>query len=267
MDIEHIARCFDESGKVRFRDATGPQYIKFGSAKDNDSQVNIRFGQIKIPGKDVAEFFEPSVQCVVDAVKEQTKTKPEKFTVSLSLRCCPNFSHFNSMSFSSAGFLQVSGYLTALGPSCPPAALMLSASSTMRQYLINPLSKALLTRCRNKAVSNGSVSFYLDRKVHSRLTKVAYGTEALILYDPEDPTHFVRKNNVIDTRTGGGLWLPNHFATILKKVCKPDVPLYPLIRPYLTCRAWKFLLVGTYSRNPTWSIPLLQMRGRASAQP
>jgi len=83
MDIEHIARCFDESGKVRFRDAEGAQYIKFGSAKDNDSQVNIRFGQLKLPGKDVAQFFEPSVQCIIDAVKEQTKDKADQFTVSL----------------------------------------------------------------------------------------------------------------------------------------------------------------------------------------
>jgi len=133
MDIEHIARCFDESGKVRFRDATGPQYIKFGSAKDNDSQVSIRFGQLKLPGKDVADFFEPSVQCVIDAVKEQTKAKPDKFTVSLFfLICHVNVSHFSSTLFSSEGFPQVNGCSTALGPSCPLAALTLFASSTMR---------------------------------------------------------------------------------------------------------------------------------------
>jgi len=81
MDIEHIARCFDESAKVRFRDAAGAQYIKFGSAKDNDAAANIRFGQLKLPGQTVAEFFQPSIDCIVDAVKEQIKAKPEQFKV------------------------------------------------------------------------------------------------------------------------------------------------------------------------------------------
>jgi len=134
MDIEHIARCFDESGKVRFRDADGAQYIKFGSAKDNDSKVNIRFGQLKLPGKEVAEFFEPSVQCIIDAVKEQTKEKSDKFTVSLLFFVVLAKVHnLASTSFSSAGFPGVSGCSTALRLSCPPAVLTLCASSIMRE--------------------------------------------------------------------------------------------------------------------------------------
>ena len=81
MDIEYIARCFDESSKVRFRDAEGAQYIKFGSAKDNDVEVNIRFGQLKLPGTIVAEFFQPSIDCIVDAIKDQIKVKADQFKV------------------------------------------------------------------------------------------------------------------------------------------------------------------------------------------
>jgi len=84
MDIEYIARCFDESAKVRFRDAAGAQYIKFGSTKDNDVDVNIRFGQLKLPGQVVAEFFQPSIDCIIDAVKEQIKAKPDRFKVDAS---------------------------------------------------------------------------------------------------------------------------------------------------------------------------------------
>ena len=81
MDIEYIARCFDESSKVRFRDVESPQYIKFGSAKDNDVRANIRFGQLKLPGKIVAECFQPSIDCIVEAVKGQVQAKPDQFKV------------------------------------------------------------------------------------------------------------------------------------------------------------------------------------------
>jgi len=89
MDIEYIARCFDETAKVRFRDAAGAQYIKFGSTKDNDVDVNIRFGQLKLSGQIVAEFFQPSIDCIVDAVKEQIMAKPDRFKVTAATFFCP----------------------------------------------------------------------------------------------------------------------------------------------------------------------------------
>jgi len=82
MDIEHIRRCFDESTKVFFRDSASPQYIRFGSSKDNDPQVGIRLGQLKLPGTVVANFFEPSVNCIVDAVKTYIQDNPGQCGVS-----------------------------------------------------------------------------------------------------------------------------------------------------------------------------------------
>jgi len=49
-DIDHICTTFDKTTKLRFRDAAEPQYIKFGGARDNDLEYNIRFGQLKLPG-------------------------------------------------------------------------------------------------------------------------------------------------------------------------------------------------------------------------
>jgi hypothetical protein len=49
-DLEHIIRCFDKTTKLRFRKAEEPQYIKFGSTRDNDEAYSIRFGQLKLMG-------------------------------------------------------------------------------------------------------------------------------------------------------------------------------------------------------------------------
>jgi len=49
-DLDHIVKCFDETTKTRFRNSEEPQYIKFGSLRDNDPHVNIRIGQLKLSG-------------------------------------------------------------------------------------------------------------------------------------------------------------------------------------------------------------------------
>ena len=82
-DVEHIVDCFDKTTKLRFRNSDEPQYIKFGAAKDNDQSYNIRFGQLKLLGSDVAKFFEPSVECIVNAVLEQCKMAHKPISVCL----------------------------------------------------------------------------------------------------------------------------------------------------------------------------------------
>jgi len=72
-DIEQIVSSFDKTTKLRFLDSDEPQYIKFGGARDNDPSFNIRSGQLKLLGTDVAKFFEPSVECIVNAVLEQRR--------------------------------------------------------------------------------------------------------------------------------------------------------------------------------------------------
>ena len=50
-DLGHIVRCFDKTTKLRFKKTEEPQYIKFGSTRDNDEAYNIRFGQLKLMGR------------------------------------------------------------------------------------------------------------------------------------------------------------------------------------------------------------------------
>jgi hypothetical protein len=49
-DLDHIVQCFDKATKLRFRNMEESQYIKFGSTRDNDEAVGIRFGQLKLKG-------------------------------------------------------------------------------------------------------------------------------------------------------------------------------------------------------------------------
>ena len=80
-DLDNIIKCFDKTTKLRFRNSDEPQYIKFGGAKDNDQIYNIRFGQLKLLGSDVASFFEPSVKCIVNAVLHQCKVAHKPISV------------------------------------------------------------------------------------------------------------------------------------------------------------------------------------------
>ena len=81
-DLDNIIECFDKTTKLRFRNSDEPQYIKFGGAKDNDKNYNIRFGQLKLLGSDVASFFEPSVECIVNSVLHQCKVSHKPISVS-----------------------------------------------------------------------------------------------------------------------------------------------------------------------------------------
>ncbi|KIM35041.1 hypothetical protein M413DRAFT_20826 [Hebeloma cylindrosporum] len=44
-ELDHIVHCFDKMTKMRFKDKDGSQYIKFGGARDNDAELNIRAGR------------------------------------------------------------------------------------------------------------------------------------------------------------------------------------------------------------------------------
>jgi len=70
---------------------------------------------------------------------------------------------------------------------------------------------------RNKAVSDGAVSFYLDHHVRSRVSKVCYGVATERSYIASDPEH--RKRAQTRYRDAAGIMvIPNGFRTILAKV-------------------------------------------------
>jgi hypothetical protein len=82
-----------------------------------------------------------------------------------------------------------------------------------------PLLHNLYLICRNKAVSNGAVSFYLDNAVTSRVSRATYGVEVYYDYDSTDPEHRKRGRLVeVHCATGEPI-LRGGFSVILPKVC------------------------------------------------
>ncbi|KAF9523665.1 hypothetical protein CPB83DRAFT_657624 [Crepidotus variabilis] len=183
-DLDHITSCFDKTTKTRFRKAEDPQYIKFGSARDNDPDVHVRFGQMRLAGNEVAEFFEPSVNCVMEAVLEQI------------IRDNSNIKHM----------VLVGGF---------------GSSDWLYQQVKDKLAGKELTITRpesslNKAVSNGAISFHLDHYVRTRVAKVTYGCRIHLPYDPKDPEHIKRSKHRF-TDPDGSLRINGCFRTVLKK--------------------------------------------------
>jgi len=68
---------------------------------------------------------------------------------------------------------------------------------------------------RNKAVSDGAISFYLHHIVKTRVSKVTYGTFCDVLYDPNNPNH--RARDVFTCHISGVTRIKGFFDIILPK--------------------------------------------------
>ncbi|KAJ3575399.1 hypothetical protein NP233_g1121 [Leucocoprinus birnbaumii] len=147
-DIPFIVDKVDKTTKPAFRGPKDPQYIKFGNARDRDPALGIRGGQLKLDGSILAQFFEPSIECIVAAVKEQQKySKKNVSTVFL------------------VGGFAASDYLFA-----PLQARLEPQGFTVRR------PDAHL----NKAVPDGAIAHSLQPAATSRVSKYAYGVKASI---------------------------------------------------------------------------------------
>ncbi|KAK0471597.1 hypothetical protein IW261DRAFT_1511467 [Armillaria novae-zelandiae] len=183
-EVENIAECFDKTTKLRFRNEEEPAYVKFGSMKDKDLALDIRSGQLKLTGSEVASFFEPSIKAIIDVVHEQRLVSA--MTVSTIFLV-------GGFAASDWVFLKLQEYLTPLG----------IAFSRPDSHV-------------NKAVADGAMTFYLDRAVTSRVSKFDYGVETSRLFVPGDPEHEKRKDKAqIDA--SGDLRIGYMFNTILTK--------------------------------------------------
>ena len=60
-----MADCFDKSAKLSFKDPNQTSLIKFGSARDIDGSVGIKFGQLKLQGLENADTAFHYVQLTV----------------------------------------------------------------------------------------------------------------------------------------------------------------------------------------------------------
>ncbi|PPQ74250.1 hypothetical protein CVT24_001151 [Panaeolus cyanescens] len=186
-DVKHISRCFDKTTKLRFRNVEESQYIKFGTLKDRDLTLNIRSGQLRLTGTEVAAFFEPSVNCIIKSIEEQRRLSSSQI----------------------ASIFLVGGF---------------AASDWLFKQLRDRFSGDGINVSRpdshvNKAVADGAISFYLDHFVSARIAKFDYGTPMSMIYRPDDPEHQSRGQDVY-TGPSGRTWIKGLFDPILPKNTK-----------------------------------------------
>ncbi|KAF8883230.1 hypothetical protein BD779DRAFT_1472549 [Infundibulicybe gibba] len=191
--VDHITECFDKSTKLRFKGADEPAFIKFGTPKDRDVDLGIRSGQLRLKGVDVASFFDPSVQCIIQAIVEMRQASLEPI----------------SRIFLVGGF-GASDYLFSK---------LKQALERLGLDFCRPDTHLMIwnTVIRSKAVADGAISFYTDHIVSVRVSKRIYGCECYIIYDPNDAGHMLRvSRKYIDPSTGEAR-LDGSFSIILPK--------------------------------------------------
>lgn len=182
MDLNSIVDRFDKATKLRFRNSDQPQFIKFGSERDNDSSCNIRFGRLKLLGSDVATFFEPSVDCIVKAVSDQSKVphRPISHVVLVG------------------GFATSDWLFSQVRDKLLPHGL----------DTIRPVYHA------NRTVSDGALSFYRHHFVCTLVSKFDYGIFSTPLFDRTHPDNQLEERCV---SISGQMRLRDFFSVILPK--------------------------------------------------
>ncbi|CAA7260296.1 unnamed protein product [Cyclocybe aegerita] len=159
-DIPYITDRFDKTTKLRFVDSDESQFIKFGTLRDREPNLNIRSGQLKLLGTDVAKFFEPSIKCITKSIEDQCKSSKTPIT----------------SVFLVGGFAASNWLFNNLKNTFTPRGLDVSRPDSHT----------------NKAVADGAISFYIDHFVSARVGKLSYGITASIPYNPTDLEHALR---------------------------------------------------------------------------
>ncbi|KAG2130299.1 uncharacterized protein EDB93DRAFT_1255970 [Suillus bovinus] len=189
--VSHRAREFLEeklkTSKRLFRDKTDLQFVPFGSPFDKDLSVGIHRGQLTIDGAQVAEFFEPSVQAAIAAIKAQVDAS-QGMIKSVWLV---------------GGFAASPWLFSQLQERLAPMNISVSRPDNQT----------------SKAVADGALSFYCDHHVSARMSKFTYGVEYLREYNPNDLEHQSRKGRLCELPSGSRL-LPDGFDCILARCVK-----------------------------------------------
>ncbi|KAJ7059084.1 hypothetical protein C8F01DRAFT_1370694 [Mycena amicta] len=183
-DVHVIKESFDQTAKLKFRSAAEFSYIRFGGLRDNNTALNIDNGTIRIAGNIVATFFQPTIDSIVNAVNRQR-----------SISTTPINSIFMTGGFSASEYL---------------------FSELKRRFAKQGIEVSRPDLNVNKAVSDGAVSFYLDRFVSARIAKETYGIDCSTVYDSKEAEH--RKRSVTTYLTqSGDLRIPGQFFPIVRK--------------------------------------------------
>ncbi|KAH8818668.1 hypothetical protein DL96DRAFT_1714964 [Flagelloscypha sp. PMI_526] len=186
-DLDDIVGKFDSSAKLTFRNPQDPSFIQFGRARDNDASVGIKNGQMRISGDEVASFFEPSIQSIIEAVTSIGFDASNSVTRAFLVGGFAASDHL---------FNRLKSHFTPLGIE-----------------ILRPDAHI------NKAVSDGAIGYFVDRHVSVRIARYNYGVKVNFLYNTDDPEHRKRVNEVYvgydgQKRVRGG------FDSILRKNTK-----------------------------------------------
>ncbi|KAF9650957.1 hypothetical protein BDM02DRAFT_3184899 [Thelephora ganbajun] len=157
QDLAGLAESFDTGLKTTFSDSSKTQYVKFGSLRDNDTRCGVKAGKLSFLGDQVAKFFGPSVNAVVEGIKGVTA---ETDTA-------------NTFVFLAGGFGASPWIFQEVGRVIAAQGLKLSRPDTQT----------------NKAVADGAVSYYLDHFVVGRIVRYTYGTQGSTGFNPLNPEH------------------------------------------------------------------------------
>ncbi|PBK86333.1 hypothetical protein ARMGADRAFT_1086505 [Armillaria gallica] len=169
-DIGHITECFDKSTKLRFKDSADPAFVKFGSLRDKDAACDIRSGQLKLKGTDVATFFEPSITSITKAIDAQSAVSNRPVSAVFLV---------GGFAASDWLFLKIQEHTNLLGLA-----------------IARPDSHV------NKAVADGAVSFYLDHAVTARVSPFNYGVTVCTAFDGLDTEHVSRRTQMFVDPSG-----------------------------------------------------------------
>lgn len=183
-DVDTLTARFDRQTKHMFKDEDEVQPIQFAGRGEKNEALKIRGGRLQVPGRDVAQFFQPSVDCIVEAIKLEMLA-----------------SHFPIKSVFLVGGFSASHWLfNQVKKKVQPWGVSVS----------RPDSHV------NKAVSNGAVSFSLDHFVSTRVSRLTYGTFCATPYDASDSSHRSRVD-LARKNINGERILTNYFSVILPK--------------------------------------------------
>ncbi|TFK63668.1 hypothetical protein BDN72DRAFT_803057 [Pluteus cervinus] len=180
--VPDIVRCFDKSTKLHFRQIEDPAFIKFGTFRDNDPAHNIRSGQLKLQGVEVAKFFQSPIDCIIDVILRHHRD------------------HSISAVFLVGGFAASDWLFKRV-----QAAVFDKNIGVSR-----PVSQT------NKAVADGAASFYVDHYVSTRVSKFHYGVRCSKHFDPRKADHVAREDQMY-TNLAGEERIPGAFSIILPR--------------------------------------------------
>ncbi|KAF8625644.1 hypothetical protein AX15_005275 [Amanita polypyramis BW_CC] len=183
-DIEVMTRYFDKTTKPSFKGSPKPYFIRFGR-NEKDEQFDIRTGNVKVNGLQIAEFFEPAIQNITQIIEDQSMSSE------IPIRAIFMVGGFATSDYL---FFKLDEYF-----------------KTRNVEILRP--DAYL----NKAVAEGAISFTIDHSVTSRVSRYTYGIEFCPFFDSRDPDHTSREHTCT-TRPSGARVLPGGFSRILLKV-------------------------------------------------